>query len=95
MGNEIIFDRPRDEDWNGDEYAAHRIASALRKTGLTPRQLDFIRLVATGDTNVQIARKLFVAEETVKTHLVQIRAKLEAANRAHLVAQAYRVGLLP
>ncbi|MFF1818909.1 response regulator [Kribbella sp. NPDC058245] len=61
---------------------------------LTPRELDVLRLVAAGNTNRESAAHLFISEATVKTHLINIYAKLGAPDRASAVAEAFRRGLL-
>ena len=61
--------------------------------GLTPREVDVVRLVAEGLSNRQIARQLFVGEATVKTHLNHVLAKLDVEGRPGLVAWAWRHGL--
>ncbi len=61
--------------------------------GLTPRELDVVRLVADGLSNKQVARRLFVSEATVKTHLNHVLAKLDVEGRPGLVAWAWRHGL--
>lgn len=61
---------------------------------LSPRELDVLRLVAAGRTNVQIGADLHIGAATVKTHLQHICTKLEAPDRAAAVAVGYRRGLL-
>jgi DNA-binding NarL/FixJ family response regulator len=61
--------------------------------GLTPREIDVVRLVADGLSNKQVARRLFVSEATVKTHLNHVLAKLDVEGRPGLVAWAWRHGL--
>ncbi len=61
--------------------------------GLTPRELDVVRLVAEGLSNKQVARRLYVSEATVKTHLNHVLAKLDVEGRPGLVAWAWRHGL--
>ncbi|HEX4429576.1 MAG TPA: response regulator transcription factor [Frankiaceae bacterium] len=61
--------------------------------GLTPREVDVVRLVADGLSNKQVARRLFVSEATVKTHLNHVLAKLDVEGRPGLVAWAWRHGL--
>ncbi len=60
---------------------------------LTPRELDVVRLVAEGLSNKQVARRLFVSEATVKTHLNHVLGKLDVEGRPGLVAWAWRHGL--
>lgn len=54
---------------------------------LTQREMEVLRLLAGGDTNARIARRLVVAESTVKTHVKSILRKLDASNRAEAVAR--------
>ena len=61
---------------------------------LTERELEVLRLVASGSTNRETARKLFISEATVKTHLLHAYAKFGVRDRAAAVAEAYRRGLL-
>ena len=61
---------------------------------LSPRERDVLRLVAGGATNRDIAAKLSVGEETVKTLLSRIFAKLGVRRRAEAVSEAHRRGLL-
>ena len=78
---------------------AARLMSRLRtpapSTGpLSQRELDVLRLVAGGNTNREAAAKLFITEATVKTHLLNIYAKLDVNDRAAAVAEGYNRGLL-
>jgi DNA-binding CsgD family transcriptional regulator len=56
---------------------------------LTPRQQDLLRLVAAGHTNTQIARRLGIAEGTVRTHLENIYQKLGVSSRTAAVTRAF------
>ncbi len=60
----------------------------------TRRELEVLKLVADGCANGEIARRLFITERTVKFHLSGLLQKLMARDRAHLVALAFRAGLL-
>jgi DNA-binding CsgD family transcriptional regulator len=51
-------------------------------------------MVAAGTTNREAARRLFISEATVKTHLLNIYAKLGVSDRAAAVAEAFNRGLL-
>jgi len=73
---------------------ALKLASRLRATELTPRELDVLRLLATGQSNKQIAAALFIAEGTVKTHVNALLRKLDAADRTGVVTLALKRGLL-
>jgi DNA-binding NarL/FixJ family response regulator len=61
---------------------------------LSARELDVMALVAEGLTNREIARRLFVSEATVKSHLVHVFTKLGVASRTAAVAAARERGLL-
>jgi DNA-binding NarL/FixJ family response regulator len=76
------------------EPVASPISTADESPGdLTPREIDVVRLVAEGLSNRQIARRLFVGEATVKTHLNHVLSKLDVEGRPGLVAWAWRKGL--
>jgi DNA-binding NarL/FixJ family response regulator len=62
--------------------------------GLTRRELEILRLVAEGHSNAQLARMLWVTEQTVKFHLSNIYRKLDVANRTEASRWAQRNGLL-
>jgi DNA-binding NarL/FixJ family response regulator len=61
---------------------------------LSPRELDVVRAVARGRTNNEIAAELFVSLSTVKTHLGNVGAKLDARNRVEIAAWAWENGLV-
>ena len=67
---------------------------ALGTTALSQRELEILRLVAGGAGNREIARRLFISEATVKTHLLHMYDKLGVRERAAAVAVAYQRGLL-
>ena len=58
--------------------------------GLTPRELEVLRLVTTGLTNRQIATDLGLSEKTVDRHVSNIFAKLDVPSRAAATAYAFR-----
>jgi LuxR family transcriptional regulator, maltose regulon positive regulatory protein len=62
---------------------------------LTDRELEVLRLLATGRSNQRIAHDLVVALDTVKKHVTHILGKLGAANRTEAVARGRQLGLLP
>jgi DNA-binding NarL/FixJ family response regulator len=61
---------------------------------LSDRELEVVRLVAQGATNLRVARELYVSESTVKYHLRTARRKLGASDRTELVYRASARGLL-
>ncbi|NJI60247.1 response regulator transcription factor [Microbacterium oxydans] len=67
-------------------------ASAL--AALSPREQEVARALATGASNDDIARKLFLSANTVKTHVKAVLAKLGVPDRVHVVIWAYENGLL-
>jgi DNA-binding NarL/FixJ family response regulator len=69
--------------------------SADASAGLTPRELEILRLVAEGHSNAHLARTLWVTEQTVKFHLTNIYRKLHVANRTEASRWAQLNGLLP
>ena len=79
-----------------DAYADGRGGPVKPHAGLgelTERELEILRWVATGLSNEEIGRRLFISPATVRTHVGRLLSKLEARDRAGLVAIAYRSGL--
>jgi DNA-binding CsgD family transcriptional regulator len=63
--------------------------------GITARELEILTLVARGLSNREIAKELFVSENTVKTHCARAFDKLGAARRTQAVQRGKELGLLP
>jgi two-component system, NarL family, response regulator NreC len=61
---------------------------------LTPRELEVLRLIALGHTNVEIGGQLFLSVRTVESHRAHIQEKLRRSTRAELVRYALGHGLL-
>lgn len=79
------------------DYAARPAVPAQNKSllaGLTDRELDVMRLVSKGLPNAEIAEELFLAEQTVKTHVSRILGKLSLRDRTQIVVSAYESGLV-
>lgn len=74
-----------------------RLLNRMRRPGtaLTLRELEVLRLVATGRSNDEIARELFLSRATVKSHLAHVFDKLRVASRTEAVAVAREQGLIP
>jgi DNA-binding CsgD family transcriptional regulator len=71
-----------------------RGAFSGRPHGLTPRELQVLRLVAAGKTNKAIAAELFLSEKTVDRHVSNILTKLDVPSRAAATAHAYQHELI-
>ena len=69
----------------------HRLA----QLGITKRELEILELIATGLSNREIAEKLFVSENTVKTHSSRLFDKLSAKRRTQAVQLGKEMGLIP
>src|ERR1700722_16639920 len=105
----LLKDAPRDELLRAVRAAARgeavlspsvatRLMSRFRAPSgagpLSHRELEVLELVAAGSTNREAAARLFISEATVKTHLLNIYAKLGVSDRAAAVGEAFNRGLL-
>ncbi len=103
-----ILNRYRDHSRRFEAAAARRNANrsgsvipftpppALRELEQEPtaREIEVLQLVADGLVNREIGQQLFLSEETVKSHVRHLLAKLQARSRAHAVAVGFRRGLI-
>ncbi|OXM68482.1 response regulator [Amycolatopsis vastitatis] len=104
----LLKDAPREDLFRAVEAAtrgeavlspavASRLMGRMRgpaREPLSQRELEVLTLVARGTTNKEAAKKLFISEATVKTHLIHVYAKLGVKDRAAAVAVAFERGLL-
>jgi DNA-binding NarL/FixJ family response regulator len=104
----LLKDAPRDElvravrsAHRGESVLAPSVAGRLMGRvrrpsdgALSKREREVLALIADGTTNREAARKLFVSEATIKTHLLHIYDKLGVRDRAAAVGEAYKRGLL-
>lgn len=72
-----------------------RDAAAVQRLGLTPRELEILALIAEGLSNREIAERVFVSENTVKTHSSRVFDKLGARRRTQAVQLARDARLIP
>lgn len=70
-------------------------AQKREELGITPRELEVLELIAQGMSNREIAQKLFVSENTVKTHSSRVFDKLGAKRRTQAVQLGKEFGLIP
>jgi DNA-binding CsgD family transcriptional regulator len=102
-----ILNRYRDHSRRFEAAAARRSSrrhgsvipftpQITREVGQDPtaREIEVLQLVADGLVNREIGERLFLSEETVKSHVRHLLAKLQARSRAHAVAVGFRRGLI-
>ena len=70
------------------------LASELAKLGMSQRELEVLRLMAEGLSNQEIADRLFVSLNTVKTHCSRIFEKLDARRRTQAIERGKRLGII-
>ena len=73
---------------------AAQIAEHASDTTLTPREIEVLQLIATGNPNKLVADKLSVTEDTIKMHVKSILSKLGANDRTHAVTIALKRGIM-
>jgi DNA-binding CsgD family transcriptional regulator len=72
-----------------------RNEARVAELGITPRELEILEALAAGLSNREIAERLFVSENTVKTHAARLFDKLAARRRTQAVQRAKEAGLIP
>jgi DNA-binding NarL/FixJ family response regulator len=78
----------------GDQTAVADATTHPRLTALTARELEVLRELADGQSNAEIAGRLFLSEATVKTHVGRVLGKLGVRDRVQAVVVAYETGLV-
>ena len=73
---------------------AAQLADHATEDNLTARELDVLRLIATGNANKEIGYKLSISEDTVKGHVTSILSKLGANDRTHAVTIGLKRGII-
>ena len=73
---------------------ATQLADHAGESGLSMREIDVLRLIAVGNANKEIAAQLAITEETVKSHVTSILAKLDANDRTHAVTIGLKRGII-
>ena len=73
---------------------AANLADHLGEERLTPRETEVLKLISEGNSNKEIGRRLFIAEETVKNHVKNILGKLGANDRTQAVSIGIRRGII-
>ena len=95
--NEELLDTIRSvhagKRWIHPELAA-AVAECIGREALTVREIEVLRLIATGNANKEIGAKLSVGEDTVKRHVTNILGKLDANDRTHAVTIALKRGII-
>ena len=76
------------------EHAKPTTVSARWQSELTDREAEVLRLMARGLSNAEIGQELFVSPQTVKTHVGNVLAKMQARDRTQAVIFAYETGLV-
>lgn len=72
-----------------------RNQARVEQLGITPRELEILEAIALGLSNREIAERLFVSENTVKTHAARLFDKLAAKRRTHAIQRAKEERLIP
>ena len=67
----------------------------LQKLGISRREYEVLELLAAGHSNQEIADKLFISMSTVKTHVSNVLAKLDASRRTEAIARAKKLRIIP
>ena len=80
-------------DGGGEDATLSAGAALAQQAGLTPRELEMLTAISRGLSNRDIAKELWVTEQTVKFHLSNVYRKLDVSNRSEALLVAMRAGL--
>lgn len=72
-----------------------RNEAAIRSLGLSRRECEILELLASGQSNKELARTLSISPNTVKTHVARVYEKLEVDRRVHAIEKARSLALIP
>jgi len=72
-----------------------RNEAAIRSLGLSPRECEILALLASGQSNKELARTLGISPNTVKTHVARVFEKLDVDRRVQAIEKARWLGLIP
>ncbi len=92
--NILVLSSPQEKEVHAESQVQQALASQHLLDPLSTREIEVLRLMARGDSNVEIANDLIIAPATVKRHVSNILSKLQAANRTQGVAVARTIGIL-
>jgi DNA-binding CsgD family transcriptional regulator len=69
--------------------------AAIRSLGISPRELEIVEALATGESNKEMARRLGISPNTIKTHVARVYEKLEVQKRVQAIEKARFLGVIP
>ncbi|MEA3018047.1 MAG: hypothetical protein QOI38_2769 [Sphingomonadales bacterium] len=72
-----------------------RNAAAIRSLGLSPREVEILEALARGESNKEMARRLGISPNTVKTHVARVYDKLDVQRRVQAIEKARSLALIP
>jgi len=88
LGQRLTPRRARSERFERNE-------AAIRSLGLSPREVDILGRLATGESNKEIARRLGISPNTVKTHVARVYDKLAVTRRVQAIEKARLLAVIP
>lgn len=88
--------------WVGKRLTPHpapaefqRNEAAVRSLGLSPREVEILEALVSGESNKELARRLGISPNTVKTHVARVYEKLEVERRVQAIEKARSLALIP